>query len=180
MHHHTCSNMLFDKISKTHCAWILSCFGFWMGVWFIIQLIFNFLFIFLVFFTTFNILNTTWIITSFSCKCLLKCVHTSHWPYGYSPFYYAYGNKHMGTHDIICDTFVTIVQNVNFHMGWEQLHALFLTMFKSCHWRVNIVFTKDEIRTSVDTVIIDPMWVDLLSWSCATQRFIAFDTTQIK
>jgi len=123
---------------------------------------FNFSFIFLVFSTTFNILNTTWIITSFSCKCPLKCVHTSHWPYRYSPFHYAYGNKHMGTHDVIRDTFVTIVQNVNFHMGWEQLHALSLTMFKSCHWWVNIVFTKDKIRTSVDIVIIDPMWVDLL------------------
>jgi hypothetical protein len=116
---------------------------------------FNFSIIFLIFSTTFNILNTIWIITSFNCKCPLKCVHTSHWPYGYSPFRYAYGNKHMGTHDVIHNTFAIIVQNVNFHMGWEQLHALSLTTFKSYHWRVNIVFTKDEICTSVDIVIID-------------------------
>jgi hypothetical protein len=106
-------------------------------------------------------------------------VHTSRWPYGYPPFHYAHGNKHMGTHDIIRGTFATIVQNVNFHMGWKQLHALFLTMFKSCHWRVNIVLTNNEIHTLVDIVIIDSMWVDLFP-SCAAQKFVAIDAIQIK
>jgi hypothetical protein len=108
------------------------------------------------------------------------CVHTSHWPYGYPPFHYAHGNKHMGTHDLIHDTFATIVQKVNFHMGWQQLHALSLATFKSCHWQVNIVFIKDEICTFIDIVIIDAMWMNLLPWFCATQRFVAFDAIQIK
>jgi len=29
----------------------------------------------------------------------------------------------MGTYDVVCDTFVTIVQDVGFHMGREQLHV---------------------------------------------------------
>jgi hypothetical protein len=175
LHQHTHSNMLFNKIFKTYCVWILSCSGSWVGDWFIIQLVFlTFWLISLVFFTTFCILITAWIITSFNCKCPLMCVHTSHWPCGYPSFHYAHGNKHMKTHDVSCDIFVTIVQSVNFHMGWEPPHALFLTMFKSCHYRINIVLTKDEIRTPVDIVIIDPMWTDLLPWSCTTQRFVAF------
>ncbi len=34
LHHHTLSNMLSDKIFKTHCAQILSCSGPKVGVWF--------------------------------------------------------------------------------------------------------------------------------------------------
>jgi hypothetical protein len=29
----------------------------------------------------------------------------------------------METHDVICDTFATIVRDVGFHMGQKQLHA---------------------------------------------------------
>jgi len=47
---------------------------------------------------------------------LLHCVH---------------GNEHMGTYDVVHDTFVTIVQDVGFHMGREQLHVLLLIMFNS-------------------------------------------------
>jgi hypothetical protein len=43
----------------------------------------------------------------------------------------AHGNERTRTHDVIHDTFVTIVQNVGFHMGREQLHVLPSTTFKS-------------------------------------------------
>jgi hypothetical protein len=42
-------------------------------------------------------------------------------------------NKHIRTHDTICDTFVDITRDVGFHMGLEQLHVLSLITFKSFH-----------------------------------------------
>jgi hypothetical protein len=44
----------------------------------------------------------------------------------------------------------------------------------------NIVFTKNGIHSQVDVVIVDPMRVDLLPQSCATQRFVAFNMIQAK
>jgi len=83
----------------------------------------------------------------------LRCVH---------------GNEHIGTHDAIRDTFIAIALDVGFHMGWEQLHVLLSNTFNSSHWQVDIVFTKDDIRTFVDIVIANPTQADLLPWSCAT------------
>jgi hypothetical protein len=74
----------------------------------------------------------------------------------------------MQTHDVICDTFATIVRNVGFHVGREQLHALPST-------QINIVFTKSGIHILVDVVIINPMRAYLLFKSCAT-----FDGTHAK
>jgi hypothetical protein len=39
------------------------------------------------------------------------------------------------------------------------------------------VFTKYDICTLVDIVVVDPTWVDLFFWSCAIQRFVIFDAT---
>jgi hypothetical protein len=58
--------------------------------------------------------------------------------------------------------------DVGFHMGWEQLHVLLSNTFNSSHWQVDIVLTKDDIRTFVDIVIANPTQADLLPWSCAT------------
>jgi hypothetical protein len=44
-----------------------------------------------------------------------------------------HGNECMRTHNAVCDTFVAIVRNANFHMGWKQLHALPLITFNSSH-----------------------------------------------
>jgi hypothetical protein len=44
---------------------------------------------------------------------------------------YAHGNRHIGTHDAIHNTFAAIVRDASFHMGREQLHALFSTTFNS-------------------------------------------------
>jgi hypothetical protein len=86
----------------------------------------------------------------------------------------------MGTYDVVHETFDTIVQDVGFQMGREQLHVFLLIMFNSSHWRVDIVLTKDGIYTLTNVVIVDPMWTNLLSWSCTIKRFIAFDVTQAK
>jgi hypothetical protein len=75
---------------------------------------------------------------------------------------YAHGNEHIKTHDVIHDTFATIVWGANFHVGQEQLHTLPSTTFNFSHWRVDIVLTKDGIYTLTNVVIVDLMWVDLL------------------
>jgi hypothetical protein len=105
-------------------------------------------------------------------------VHTSHRPYGYPPLHYAHGNKHIGTHDVVCDIFAAIMQDVGFHMGRKQLHVLFSNMFNSSHWQVDIVLNKDDIYTLVNVVVVDPKWTDLFPWSCTTQRFVTFDVVQ--
>jgi hypothetical protein len=69
---------------------------------------------------------------------LLHCVH---------------GNDRTRTYDANCDTFVAIVQDVGFHVGWKQLHAFPSNMFNSSRWWVDIVFIKNGIRTLVDIVI---------------------------
>jgi len=74
---------------------------------------------------------------------------------------YVHGNKCTRTHDAVCNTFVAIVWDVSFHVGWKQLHVFFLNMFNSsCQW-VNIVLTKDDIHTLVNDVIADPTWGNL-------------------
>jgi hypothetical protein len=42
-----------------------------------------------------------------------------------------HGNEHIGTHDVVPNTFDAIVQNVGFHMGRKQLHVLPSTTFNS-------------------------------------------------
>jgi hypothetical protein len=42
------------------------------------------------------------------------------------------------------------------------------------------MFTKDDIHTLVDVVLVDPTRVDLFPWSCATQRFVVLDVAQTK
>ncbi len=72
---------------------------------------------------------------------LLRCVHSK---------------ERIGTHDAIHDTFATITRNVGFQMGQKQLHALLSPAFNSCRRQVDIVPTKDGIRTLADIVIANP------------------------
>jgi hypothetical protein len=67
----------------------------------------------------------------------------------------AHGNEHTGTHNEIRNTFVAIVQNVGFHMGWKQLRALLATMFNSSCQRINIVLTKNDIHTLANIIIVN-------------------------
>jgi hypothetical protein len=94
--------------------------------------------------------------------------------------HYVHNNKHIKTYDGILDTFVAIVWNVGFHVGWKQLHALLSTTFNSfCRW-IDIVLTKYDIHTLADVIIADPMWTDLFPRSCTTQRFVTPDVVQAK
>jgi len=137
-----------------------------------------------------NISNMTWTAPSFNCKYPLMCVHTSHQPYGYPPLYCVHGNKHIRTHDVVCDTFVAIVRGVGFHMGREQLHVFSLNIFNSSHWQVSIVVTKGDICTLVD-VVVNPKWMIysldlappknllLLMWLKPKNGIIVIDTISI-
>jgi hypothetical protein len=52
--------------------------------------------------------------------------------------------------------------------------------FKSSHQHVDIVFIKNEIRTLIYIVIVNPTHVDLLPQSCTIQRFAISNATQAK
>jgi hypothetical protein len=179
LHHHTLFNMFFNEISKAYCVRILSCFGSKVSIWFIAQLVFpTFQLSSPVFSTTFH----TWFgLPHFSIASIFRCVCTH--PInliGIHLLHYTHGNKHTRTHYANHNTFVVIVWDVNFHVGWKQLHVLLSTSFNSSRWQIDIMFTKYGICTLSDIVIADLMWLDLLPWSCTTQRFVAFDATQAK
>jgi hypothetical protein len=79
----------------------------------------------------------------------------------------------MRTHDVVRDTFATIVHDVGCHMGWKQLHVLSSTMLNSFCPQVDIVLINAGIHTLANVVIADLMHVDLLPQSYTTQRFVA-------
>jgi hypothetical protein len=83
-------------------------------------------------------------------------------PMGIHLLHCVHGNKHIWTHDVIRKAFVTITQNASFQMGQEQPHVLLSTTFNSFHWQINIVLTKDDIRTLTNIVIANPTWMDLI------------------
>jgi len=116
----------------------------------------------------------------FNCTYPLMCVHTSHDLMGIHLLRCVHNNEHIKTHDGIRDTFVAIVGDVGFPMGWKQLHALpSITFNSSCRW-IDIVFTKYGIHTLVDVIIVDPMWMNLFHRFCATQGFVTLDVVQAK
>jgi len=51
--------------------------------------------------------------------------------------------------------------------------------FNSSRWQIDI-FTKDEICTLFNIVIVDLTQVDLFLWSCVIQKFATFHVTQAK
>jgi hypothetical protein len=179
LHHHTLSNMLSDAIYETHHAQILSCYSPKVGAWLIIRPVFpSFRLASLVFSIALWIqlgLPHPLIASILWCMCkhpinsmgihLLCCAH---------------GNKHTIIHDAICNTFTTIVWDVDLHVGWKQVHVFPSNTFNSSRWQVDIVLTKDGICTLVDVVIANPTQADLLLWFCATQGFVASNATQAK
>jgi hypothetical protein len=179
LHHHTLFNMFFNKISEAQCARILSCSGLGVGAWFITWLVF------LAFWLFSPICSTTLCIRlGLPHPSIVRipwcvCTHPSD-PMAIHFLCYVHGNKCIGTHDVVCNTFVAIAWDVNFHMGRKQLHALPSTMINSFHRRVNIVLTKDDICTLANVVIANPMWIDLLPWICVIQRFFTLDVIQAK
>jgi len=162
LHYHIFSNMFFDETFEAHCAQILSCSGLGVDAWLTTWLIFQ----------TFQLLSLICCIDFhmwfglphplIACIPWCVCTHLVN-PMGINFLCYVHGNEHIGTHDVICNTFVVIAQDACFHMGQEQLHVFLSTTFNSSCWWVNIVFTKDDIYTLADVVIIDPMRADLPS-----------------
>jgi hypothetical protein len=86
----------------------------------------------------------------------------------------------VGTHDAICNSFVAITLDVEFHVGRKQLHALPSTTFHPSCRQVDIVFTKDGICTPINVVIANPTQVNCLCQSYATRRFFASKVAQAK
>jgi hypothetical protein len=120
--------------------------------WFVIMFI-----TFRLFSLVFSIVFRTWlgllyllIISHFWCIC----THPIH-PMGIHLLHCALGNKCTTIHDAIRNTFVTIVRDVDFHVGWKQLHVFLSTMFHSSYWQINIVLIKNGIYTLADIVIIE-------------------------
>jgi hypothetical protein len=166
-------------ISEIHCARTLSCSNLGVNIWSIVRLAFPASQLSSPSFST-----TFWmwlglphlsITSNPQCVCphpinvtnvhLLCCTH---------------GNERMDTHDAIHDTFATITWNVDFHVGWEQLHMFPSTTFHFSHRWIDIVLTKHGIHILIDVVIIDPRWVDLFCWSCGTWKFVTFKVVQTK
>jgi hypothetical protein len=91
-----------------------------------------------------------------------------------------HGDECIGTHYAIRNTFVAMAQDFSFHVGQEQLHTFPSTMFHSfCRW-IEIVLTKDGIRTLANVVIVDSTWADLLRWSYTTKWFATSKAVQTK
>jgi hypothetical protein len=150
--------MLFDRISKAHCAWILSCSNPRACAMLTIQTDLPNLSIF---FPNFfhSALNVTWITPSFNCKYPSMHVHTSHWPCGYSLLTLrSWQRTHINSWCSSWHLYYHCVRH------WFP-HGMKTTTFNStCQW-VNIVFTKDDIHTLTNIVIVDPMRACLLPWS---------------
>jgi hypothetical protein len=138
LHHHTLSNMLFDRICETHHAWILSCSNFAVSVRLIVRSTFLAWLAFLAFqisSPSFSMMLQTRLgLPHLLIASILWCVCTH--PINVTSVHllcHASGNECMGTHDAIQNTFLAIAQDVNFHVGWKQLHVLLSTTFHSFH-----------------------------------------------
>ncbi len=68
----------------------------------------------------------------------------------------------------ICEMLVSTWDKNNY-MHFLQPHC----------WWVDIVFTKDGIHTLTNIIIVNPTRPDLLPWSCAIQRFVTSNATQV-
>jgi len=156
LHHHTLSNMLSNEISEAHYAQILSCSSLGADIWLIVRLVFlAFWLSSLVFFTTLHM----WLgLPHPSIAGILQCVCT----HPISPMGIHFLCCAHGAHDVIHDTFAAIVWDASFHVEQEQLHVLLSTTFNSFCRRIDIVLTKESIRTLVNIVIIDLTQVNLL------------------
>jgi len=176
LHHHTLFNMFFNETFEAFCAWILSCFNPGVSTWVTTQLVF------LAFWLSSPIFCTifhTWLGPPHSLiTSILRCVCTHPIdPMGIHFLCCVHGNECTRTHDAIHDTFVS--HNVKcWFPCW--IKTITCTSFNSSCRRINIVFTKDDIRTLANVVIINPTWVNLFPWSYATQGFVALDVVQVK
>ncbi len=118
LHHHTLFNMLSNRTFEAYHAQILSCFGLGVNTWLTSWLVFP---TFLLFSLVFCITFCTWLrLPHLSIASIHRCVCTHPInPMGIHFLRCVHGNERTRTYDVICDTFVAIVQNVGYHVGRE-------------------------------------------------------------
>jgi hypothetical protein len=73
------------------------------------------------------------------------------------------GQWYISIHDVVRNVFACIFRNVGFHVSHEQTYVLPSPFFQSSHQWVNTMFTLDGVSILVDVVIIEPVWMDLVS-----------------
>jgi hypothetical protein len=117
--YHTLFNMFSNKTFKAHRVWILSCSGLRVGVWLTTQLVFLTFRLYSPIFPTtlcmqfglphLSIAGIPW------CVCTHPIDHM-----GIHFLHCTHGNECTWTHDVVCDTFVTITQDDGLHVGWKN------------------------------------------------------------
>jgi hypothetical protein len=177
LHHHIFSNMLFDMIFETHCAWSLS----WaLGKrWAYnstnlpnLSIIFPNLF--------HSTSNTTWIATSFNCKYFFMRVHTSHQCYKCPPsmlhlWQWTHEYSWCGLRHVCCHCMKCRLPCGMKIMTCASFNHIPLLLSTSWHG-----FTKNGIHTLSDVVIVAPTQVNLFCQSYTSQGFLAFKIAQAK
>ncbi len=75
----------------------------------------------------------------------------------------AHRGERMATHDVVWNSFTSIIRDVRFHVLCKQLHVLSTPSLQSSRWQVDIVFTTHDICTLANIIIVDSTHVDLVS-----------------
>jgi hypothetical protein len=118
-----------------------------------------------------NVPNMIWRVTSFNSRYPLMCVHTSHQCYK-CPVFMSHPRQWAHEHP-----WCSLRLYCCHYTRWWLPCGMGTTI---CTFLNHVVFTKDEICTLADVVIIDPTWANLLHRSCAIWRFTTFKTAQAK
>jgi hypothetical protein len=126
---------------------------------------------------------STWTTTSFNCRPLSMCVHTSHWPYRYWPFtlhpwqWWTHKNPwcnlwHYCHHCARCQLPHGTKTTIGVSFSHTQL--LLLTNWHCVDQRWNLHPSWCCI------VIVNLTLANLFPWCCITQGFVVSNATQIK
>ncbi len=127
-----------------------------------------------------NTLYAIWTTPSLNCGYPLMRVHTSHWPYGYPLFtLHSWQRMHLNSW---CSSWHLCHHYTRcwFTCGMKKLHVLPSTRFNFSCSRVNVLFTKDGIRTLINVVIANPTWANSLHLFCTIQKFATSNVAQAK
>jgi hypothetical protein len=72
----------------------------------------------------------------------LKCVHSSHCSFDYPSTKMCHC---VHGRDAIYDVFASIAEEITFHINWEQLHGIPLSMFQISRCHVHIVLSRNRV-----------------------------------
>jgi len=125
-----------------------------------------------------NALNMTWITPLLKYMYPSMCVHTSHQPYGYPPFMlcswqWVHMNPWCNLWYLCCHC-----EGCWFPCGIRTNTCVSFKHFQLFLLTSQHVFTKNDICTLVNIAIANPIWMDLLPWSCTTQGFVTSNAVQ--